>query len=947
MSELAKKLIEENKRTKSQTLDLANSGLTEIPAEVAELGWLECLYLSAGWYDPTIGKWRRTHNVGPANQQFIGLQFLQKLVGLRRLALKAGEDISPLSGLTELQILDLSGGRITDITALSPLLALQTLDLTNTRVSDITPLVSLSSLRWLNLNRTQVSDVTALASLSTLHSLYLKSTQVSDITPLASLSSLQTVDLASTRVSDGTPIASLSALQTLDLCNTRVRDLSGLLDLIRGGLPVKWTSQWQGTGMYVENCPLTNPPPEIVQQGNDAVLNYFAERTKTGGDQLYEAKMLIIGDGGAGKTSLLRRLYQPNQPMPAEAESTKGISIHRHTFTLKNGRTFRLNVWDFGGQEIYHATHQFFLTHRSLYILLDDTRKDDKSVQDPCFRYWLGLVEVFGGGSPVLIFQNEKSGRSKSIDLDGIKGRYTTVKEKFQGDLGQAQAADPLRDAIEYFAAHLPHIGEELPAPWIKVRADIEDRAANEPYISQHEYFNIYKRHLEFDETKALFLSQYLHDLGVFLHFQKDILLKDTVILQNEWATQAVFKILDDESVKKNLGRFGEQDCTRIWKDSAYAAKHAELLALMKKFELCYELPDKSPREWLAPQLLPPAKPTDVKDWNQPNDLVLRYKYDFLPKGIISRLTVRMHRFVKRPTMAWVTGVLFERDSTGALVELLPDGQQIEIRARGPEAIGLLSAISSDLDGLNESFPGLKDKVKTLVPCSCEACSNAPTPYFFDQGDLIRRLYHNKRRAECGNSYQKMDVVQLLYKLPGWTKSETGDKITTLRIYLASSSELREDRDAFELYLRQRNDELRKQAIYLEIIRWENFLDAMSDTRLQDDYNKAVRSCDVFIALFFTKAGKFTDEEFNVAWGQFKASGKPRIYTYFRTPTVTATLDRKEDLLSLWAIQEKLKNLGHYQTNYDNTADLKLKFQNQLAQLIDSGINTKSRQAEA
>jgi hypothetical protein len=702
-----------------------------------------------------------------------------------------------------------------------------------------------------------------------------------------------------------------------------------------------------GPGIYVKDCPITNPPMEIVQRGNEAILNFFAERSKSGTDQLYEAKMLIVGDGGAGKTSLLRRLYQPNQPMPAENESTKGIAIHRHTFTLKNGRTFRLNVWDFGGQEIYHATHQFFLTHRSLYVLLDDTRKDDKSVQDPGFSKWLGLVEVFGGGSPVLIFQNQKAGRSKPIDLDGIKGRYSNVKEKFEGDLREDHAAGRLRNAIEYFAANLSHIGEELPAPWIQVRADIEKRAARRPYISQREYFNIYKRHLKFDESKALFLSQYLHDLGVFLHFQKDILLKDTVILQNEWATEAVFKILDDETLKKNLGRFGEKDCTRIWKDSAYSAKHAELLALMKKFELCYELPDKSPREWLAPQLLPPTKPADVKDWNQHDDLVLRYKYDFLPKGIISRLTVRLHRFVKRPTMAWVTGVLFERDETAALVELLPDGHQIEIRARGIEAVGLLSAVSSDLDRLNDSFQGLKDKVRLLVPCPCDACKQAQVPYFFDHGDLVRRVSRRKMQAECGNSYQEMDVAQLLYKLPGWTKNETGEITTTLRIFLASSSELREDRDAFELYLRQRNDELRKQGVYLEIVRWENFLDAMSDTRLQDEYNKAVRSCDVFVALFFTKAGKFTDEEFNVAWGQFKASGKPRIYTYFRTPTLTATLDRKEDLLSLWAIQEKLKNLGHDQTNYDNTADLKLKFQNQLAQLIDSGINTKSRQAEA
>jgi len=95
-----------------------------------------------------------------------------------------------------------------------------------------------------------------------------------------------------------------------------------------------------------------------------------------------------------------------------------------------------------------------------------------------------------------------------------------------------------------------------------------------------------HRRHLELDGSKGLFLSQYLHDLGVFLHFQKDILLKDTVILQNELATPAVFRVLDEEAVKEKLGRFGEEDCARLWKDSAYAPKHPELAALMNKFEL-------------------------------------------------------------------------------------------------------------------------------------------------------------------------------------------------------------------------------------------------------------------------------------------------------------------------------------------------------------------------
>ena len=150
----------------------------------------------------------------------------------------------------------------------------------------------------------------------------------------------------------------------------------------------------------------------------------------------------------------------------------------------------------------------------------------------------------------MLIFQNEKAGRSKTIDIGGIKGRYDNVKELYAGNLERADAAAELRAGIEFLASNLTHIGEELPARWISVRADIEVRAADVPYISQQEYFQIYSRHMDFDRSKALHLSRYLHDLGVFLHFQDDPLLARTVILQNQWATEAVFRILDDETVK-------------------------------------------------------------------------------------------------------------------------------------------------------------------------------------------------------------------------------------------------------------------------------------------------------------------------------------------------------------------------------------------------------------
>jgi len=95
---------------------------------------------------------------------------------------------------------------------------------------------------------------------------------------------------------------------------------------------------------------------------------------------------LILGEGSAGKTSLLRRLYQQELPLPKEEETTKGIDIHRHEFVTQQGHPFRLNVWDFGGQHIYHATHQFLLTKRSLYALVDDTRSNNRSVHNEGFK---------------------------------------------------------------------------------------------------------------------------------------------------------------------------------------------------------------------------------------------------------------------------------------------------------------------------------------------------------------------------------------------------------------------------------------------------------------------------------------------------------------------------------------------------------------------------------
>ena len=160
----------------------------------------------------------------------------------------------------------------------------------------------------------------------------------------------------------------------------------------------------------------------------------------------------------------------------------------------------------------------------------------------------------------------------------------------------------------------------------------------------------------------------------------------------------------------------------------------------------------------------------------------------------------------------------------------------------------------------------------------------------------------------------------------------------TQKIFLASSSELQDDRKEFEIFLNRKNKEWVGKGVFLELILWEDFLDALSRTRLQDEYNRAIRECDVFVMLFFTKVGPYTAEEFETAFGQFQATRKPFIFTYFKdAPISTGSID-EDDWMSLLAFKKKLKALGHFYTAYKNLDALKLHFNQQLDKLVASGF---------
>ena len=147
-----------------------------------------------------------------------------------------------------------------------------------------------------------------------------------------------------------------------------------------------------------------------------------------------------------------------------------------------------------------------------------------------------------------------------------------------------------------------------------------------------------------------------------------------------------------------------------------------------------------------------------------------------------------------------------------------------------------------------------------------------------------------------------------------------------LKIFLASSSELKTERDQFEIEIYRKCKSWIDKGVFLHLDIWEDLSAQMSATGSQSEYNKFVKEADLFVMLAYSKVGMYTEEEFENAFGQFKSTQKPFIFTYFKKPP-----DNVED--SLLAFKEKLKKLNHFFASFNDVHDLWNQFNKELDRL--------------
>lgn len=605
-------------------------------------------------------------------------------------------------------VLDLSLMEIETLPELGEMTWLTELDLGSNKISDCRFLEKLTNLTSLNLYYNKISDLPLhrnlhfLEKLTNLTSLDLGYAKFTNWSFLEELTNLTTLRLWNTQIKDLFFLEKLRGLDRIVLNHNEITDFTPLLYFVKEkGMKVvlKDTSYSIDIGeINVKDNPFTTPPAEVVEQGNAAILAWYDSFKKEKGQPkhyLREIKVLLLGEGTAGKTSLLKQLK--SLPFSEKESQTHGVNVEM----LELGKLDRFKgngemaeakarIWDFGGQEIMHASHQFFLSHRSIYVLLLDSRNDAKK------EYWLRHIAKFGGGSPCIVAIN-KIDENPNYDL-----ARNTLNEAFDF-IGQCfcRISCKTGEGVDGLAATLARLIPEtelyktpISEDWLNVKNQLEAATSERNYIDRQRFLEICERNDVTDPVAQQTLLRYLDNLGVVLHFP-NLRLQAFYVLDPHWVTIGVYKIINSPSIADGIltedkldyilnveeQKTEEYDPNKDKQLRYTPDEQLYLVSIMEEFELLY---DYAKGKWLVPDLLPKElknKPV----WDESEAVVFIMDYDFLPPNVMSRFIIRMKSDVRDLAKLWRTGVVLENPTykCSALVTADLDRQRIRISVNG------------------------------------------------------------------------------------------------------------------------------------------------------------------------------------------------------------------------------------------------------------------------
>ncbi|XP_053378034.1 leucine-rich repeat serine/threonine-protein kinase 2-like isoform X2 [Mercenaria mercenaria] len=525
------------------------------------------------------------------------------------------------------------------------------------------------------------------------------------------------------------------------------------------------------------------------------IISYLHNRLKKA-QRYYRMKLMVVGYGGRGKTTLLKTLMKEKMKKK-ENRPTVGVVVKDWVYIMYDRRSnddgirlfssgrrvqVTLNTWDFAGQEDFYSTHNCYLSNRAVYLVVFDLRKGVNECE--ILKSWLGSIRSRAPGCPVFIVGThldklDEGNREKRITQVtdmlreiNIKPGFPDITHVFLVDAScDNEDMEDLRKAIKTVVDQFQIrgkrvMGEKIPASYVQLADLLSERARSEeckyPVLQYRELSDlVHAKKLDLDDNELQQAVQFLHESGVLLHYDDASLrLKDYYFIDPGWLCQMMAQIITVRQINPFINTDGilkKRDVDILFKGSTKFPQYLipQYIKLLEKFEIA--LPH-SDTELLIPSKLPKAKPVI----HPPGLIKISriYRMPHVPIGLWFRLIARMISMTThigfqsitnlgkpQKTVCWRKGLYiywsefeyFLLDSSTDAVEQI-DSIHITVPS-SRQGSRLLGQIVDSLDNLiDEWYPGLtcidpmmgQEVLEILAPCS--QCKDSP--YMFTIREL-------------------------------------------------------------------------------------------------------------------------------------------------------------------------------------------------------------------
>jgi len=532
----------------------------------------------------------------------------------------------------------------------------------------------------------------------TVPSLYLQKNKLQSIHFKGRCAGLEMLDLSHNALSDFSLPVGFERLAYLYLNENQLQNLAFSEDLpelnilnLKGNQLEKLPELKSDTGifakletLYLKGNPLKYEESLINgdKSGNALeIIGLLRAAAKSGTRPNYRARLIVVGNGRCGKTELVQRLL--GEPFNGKIPFTHGISIeHLYEKNLPKLNTpeMDLQVWDFGGQDVYFATHQFFLSEEAAYLYawtdqaIAQKNKENDTIPSPAMYsekwrdhdYWLDTIRTHGQKSPVLIVKTHCLASKKVLPFDKLRADYSLTHEPldFDAESTEARFLENLQDELTKLVEKLPLWGNDIPNSYDRVIEEIRRLKAeeNKEELSKTGFSELVQKFpFNIPDSGIESLLGYLEKTGEIIYFSQSGALKERIFIDPQALINKVYKLLENNDyLKDKEGKFGSDYARGILGFADFDV----LMELMVNFQLVYKKKDTN--TYIAPQYLPelPASERDSFDFHKIEEtrrFLLRYPR-LLPENVMINVLSKYGPYSREKV--YRTGIRFIKEGT-------------------------------------------------------------------------------------------------------------------------------------------------------------------------------------------------------------------------------------------------------------------------------------------